>query len=149
MASNGKRSIKIDKFEWTQIGQRYGWMKSAQGYDPVAQSVKDVQELMAKEQEYRQHGADIPQMEEATSEDLDAGYGYGMENKKYIDSLSEPYVQVEPTETPDAFTVFFYGNYEPSSVNAGRSKKIFLAHMNKNQLDSFHQAMKSLNVEVV
>jgi len=40
-ASNGKKTVKMSKTEWTEIGKKAGWMKKAQTIDPDVASYED------------------------------------------------------------------------------------------------------------
>ena len=88
----------------------------------------DIDKLMAKENEFKTHNIDFEQMDEATPEDLDEGYGRAMSSQEYLDSLETPEIAI--TYDNGTFRIIFHGNYEPSSVNAGRPRKIWLDELN-------------------
>ena len=98
-----------------------------------ASRVRDVMDgidrLMENENSFKNHNTDIPAMDEATTEDLDEGYGRGMSYQDYQDSLETPEITV--TSYQNRFTFMFHGNYEPSSVNAGTLRKVFLTELDQ------------------
>jgi len=137
--------IKLSKSKWESIGRTAGWKKTSA--DEESRIVTIVRDLLNKEKEYRSFRGSIPEMEEATPEDLDAGYGSEMSQQDYTASLEEPWIDIY-TDQGD-FVFKFHGNYEPSSVNAGRSKTVFLGELyDANKLKSVVRQLQSMKVAV-
>ncbi len=111
--------INLNKSQWEKIGRTAGWMKKSQ-FDEVQQAFNEIYDLYQDEQSFSTHERDIPDIEEATPEDLDAGFGKGMSGSDYQSSLQKPWVQM------DAQGVYFNGNYEPSSVLAGDTRRVWI-----------------------
>jgi hypothetical protein len=82
--ASGKKQIKMSKKEWLTIGKTAGWMKVASEKE---RTLEEIDRLIEQEKQYRGRGSDIPSMEEATPEDLDAGYGRGMSSQDYVDGF--------------------------------------------------------------
>jgi hypothetical protein len=138
VSSSGKRAVQLTKSDWNLIGQQAGWLKTAQissGSGILDNVKKQLSKLFELEEGFRHRYEDIPEMEEADGEDFDAGYGHGMSAQGYVSELTNPYLSIgyRSVDAND-FWVYFYGNYEPSSVNAGRQKKVYIAYLSQNDI---------------
>jgi hypothetical protein len=123
--------IKLSKSQWQLIGKTAGWDKKVQAQftnpDGAQQVLKVLNDLLQAEEKYKRNAVDMPQMEEATQEDLDEGYGRAMTAQEYIEGLNTPYVNVISDDVYSGvryYQFIYFGNYEPTSVNAGRQKKV-------------------------
>jgi len=112
--------------------------------------VTKIRKLFEKEINFRQVTQDIPEMEELATEerselsegfDGDFGAGTAISAKDYVESLEEPYVDVF-YDGNEMFNVTFYGNYEPSSVNAGTARKIRIGFYTRKDILALVKAAK-------
>ena len=103
--------------------------------------------LMEEENKIKKYSGNVSEMEEATPEDLDAGYGRGMSNQDFQESLTDPYISIDEGE--EGYTVYFYGNNSPDSVNAGRERKVFIASdLDQQTVDALKNILKAKNISV-
>lgn len=125
--------IKLSRSQWEQIGKTAGWMKTAQILPFESEEIlRELTELMDQEDEIRRYSGDVAEMEEATAEDLDAGFGRGMANSDFKSTLVNPTLFTRPSkraaETGEV-DLMFRGNNSPKSVNAGRERIVYLGTM--------------------
>lgn len=133
--ASGKNTVKMSKKEWQDIGKKAGWMREAQSAKELAERIVSLfeEDPYHKRNQYFQ---DLPQMEEATPEDLEAGYGHAMSGDSFRTSLTEPMVDFEYENSEYGFEtwqVYYYGNYPQSSVNAGQTRRVFVGEIESEQ----------------
>ena len=125
-SSNGNVSLKMSKSEWSNIGEKSGWLETVKADNNIVFSIiKELDELFALEESFKNTKDDILPLEEADGEDYASGYGYGMAANEYKASLEEPYVSLKNNGQGE-LNIKFYGNNSPQSVNAGRPKRIYI-----------------------
>lgn len=144
--------ITLSKKQWDSMG------KEAQITGEETTNVKEtsanierplsvILELWGEEQEYKNFSGNIGSMEEATPEDLEAGYGNAMSGEDYVGNLREPYVAISKFASGD-FGVYFYGNASPYSVNAGRGITKYIDEVNEQAAKDLIVALKVKGIPV-
>ena len=96
--------------------------------------------LLQKEESYKQHRGDIPEMEERTPED--GAVGAGMSGRDFVEGLQTPFINIL-YDGQGEFKVEFNGNYEPSSVNAGSQKRLTVGYYRKEDVLALYEDIKS------
>lgn len=144
--------IKLSKSQWEMIGKKTGWMKKADEQLDLPtlqqpQLFKDILSLIEEEKEFQQHTSNIEQMEEATTEDLDAGYGRAISAEDFRESLQDVDVTIRYLGG-DSFEIIYNGNYGPSSVNAGRPRRIVMGDVTKEEALELINLLKSQSVHI-
>ena len=129
--ANGNE-IKLSKSEWQNIGKTAGWITASS--PDVERALSEINSLVDDEKSYLQHSGSIPDMEEATPEDYDAGYGRGMPGEDFVLGLQHFWVDVLlDSREYGEFKVVFNGNNSPSSVNAGRPMIFHVGVLNESE----------------
>ena len=136
--AGNKQIIKISKSEWE------GLRKQAQVEDEM---ITEISALVAEEERYRMADQDILEMPEATPEDIDEGFGSAMSSQEFKNSLQPAFIQVMNRGNND-YKITFVGNYGPTSVNAGRTRRVFIGSVDQLGLDRFLEGIKDMDIPV-